>query len=172
VLLTSALTSHGAALPNAAAPGIAIDWLHIVGACAWVGGLAALAAFLPALRAEPDAGVTPAQLVGRFGRLALVAAGIVLLSGVLQGALELGSPSAITTTLYGQLLLVKAGLFLAMLLLAGMNELRVRAALDTSSSATAQVRGLSSGIGIELTLGVIVFAVAALLSSTPPSPVT
>ncbi|HEY2596275.1 MAG TPA: CopD family protein [Chloroflexota bacterium] len=172
VLLTSALTSHGAALPNAAAPGIAIDWLHIVGACAWVGGLAALAAFLPALRAEPDAGVTPAQLVGRFGRLALVAAAVVLLSGVLQGALELGSPSALTTTLYGQLLLVKAGLFLAMLLLAGMNELRVRAALGASSSATAQVRGLSAGIGIELTLGVIVFAVAALLSSTPPSPVT
>jgi copper transport protein len=172
VLLTSALTSHGAALPNAAAAGIAIDWLHIVGACVWVGGLAALAAFLPALRAEPDAGVTPAQLVGRFGRLALVAAGIVLLSGVLQGALELGSPSAIATTLYGQLLLVKVGLFLAMLLLAGMNELRVRAALGGSSSPTAQVRGLSSGIGIELTLGLIVFAVAALLSSTPPSPVT
>jgi putative copper export protein len=29
--------------------------------------------------------------------------------------------------------------------------------------------GLSSGIGIELTLGIVVFAVAALLSSTPPT---
>jgi copper transport protein len=171
VLLTSALTSHGAALPNAAEPGIVIDWLHIVGACVWVGGLAALAVFLPDLRAEPDSGVTAARLVRRFGRLALVAAAIVLLSGVLQGALELGSPNAIAT-LYGQLLLVKVGLLLAMLVLAGKNELRARAALGTGSSATAQVRGLSGGISVELTLGVIVFAVAALLSSTPPSPVT
>src|SRR5262249_47146438 len=30
VLLTSALTSHGAALPGRAAPGIVVDWLHIV----------------------------------------------------------------------------------------------------------------------------------------------
>lgn len=168
VLLTSALTSHGAALPNAAGPGIVIDWLHIVGASAWVGGLVALAAVLPVLRGS-DAGVTPRQLVGGFGRLALVAAAMVLLSGVLQGALEVGSVSAIATTLYGQLVLVKVGLLTAMLLLAGMNEWRVRAARDR---ALVEVRGLSGGIGIELTLGVVVFAVAALLSSTPPSPVS
>ncbi len=171
VLLTSALTSHGAALPNAAGPGIAIDWLHILGACAWVGGLVALAAFLPALRAEPDSGLTVRRLVGRFGRLALVAAAVVLFSGVLQGALEVGSLTAIATTLYGQLLLIKVGLLAMMLLLAGVNEWRVRAAGGAGSGgALAQVGGLSTGIGIELTLGIVVFAVAALLSGSPPSP--
>jgi copper transport protein len=169
VLLTSALTSHGAALPNAAGPGIAIDWLHIVGACAWVGGLVALAAFLPTLRAAPDAGVTVGRLVGRFGRLALVASAVVLLSGVLQGALEVGSLTAVATTLYGQLLLLKVGLLAAMLLLAGMNEWRARA---TRGGAPVQERGLSNGIGIELLLGVVLFAVAAVLSGTPPSPGT
>ena len=39
VLLTSGLTSHGAALPVGATLGIAVDWLHIVGATAWIGGL-------------------------------------------------------------------------------------------------------------------------------------
>jgi copper transport protein len=171
VLLTSALTSHGAALPNAAGPGIAIDWLHIVGACAWVGGLMALATFLPALRAEPDSGLTVRRLVSRFGRLALVAAAVVLISGVLQGAQEVGSLTAIATTLYGQLLLIKVGLLAMMLLLAGVNEWRVRAAGGAGSGgALAQAGGLSRGIGIELTLGIVVFAVAALLSGTPPSP--
>jgi len=37
VLLTSALTSHGAALQAIAGVGIASDWLHIVGATVWVG---------------------------------------------------------------------------------------------------------------------------------------
>jgi len=169
VLLTSALTSHGAALPNASGPGIAIDWLHIVGACAWVGGLVALAAFLPALRVGSDSGLTPLQLVGRFGRLALLAAAVVLLSGVLQGALEVGSLAGVATTLYGQLLLVKAGLLALMLLLAGVNEWRARAA---ASVGGVQLRRFGSGVGIELMLGVIVFGVAALLSSTPPSPAT
>jgi copper transport protein len=163
VLLTSALTSHGAALPNAAGPGIAIDWLHIVGACAWVGGLVALAAFLPTLRGGADSDISPRRLVARFGRLALVAAALVLLSGVLQGALEVGSLAGLATTLYGQLLLIKVGLLTLMLLLAGMNEWRVR-------TTATPVRGFSRGVSVELTLGVLVFAVAALLSSTPPTP--
>jgi copper transport protein len=167
VLLTSALTSHGAALPNASGPGIAIDWLHIVGACAWVGGLVALAAFLPALRGRSDSAVTPRRLVGRFGRLALVAAALVLLSGVLQGALEVGSLAGLATTPYGQLLMIKVGLLTLMLLLAGMNEWRVR---TTGALAMARVRGFSGGVGLELALGVVVFAVAALLSGTPPTP--
>lgn len=166
VLLTSALTSHGAALPNAAGAGIAIDWLHIVGACAWVGGLMALVAFLPLVRRDSDSGITLRQLVGRFGRLALVAASVVLLSGVVQGALELGSLSGLTTTLYGQLLLVKAALLAVMLALAGLHEWRVRSSRPLS---LGRLGGLSSGIGIELTLGIVVFAVAALLSSTPPT---
>jgi copper transport protein len=142
VLLTSALTSHGAALPYPGV-GIAIDWLHIVGATAWVGGLICLAA-TGAFRAKP--------VLGRFGRFALIASMAVLLSGVLQGALEVGSWSSVLTTVYGQFLLVKSGLLVAMLLLAAVNQLRAPA----------------FGVRAELALGVIVFGVAAMLSSTPP----
>ncbi len=147
VLLTSALTSHGAALPTGAAVGIAIDWLHIVGATLWVGGLMALAAFLPGLSARR-------QVVDRFGRLALIAAMIVLLSGVLQGGLEVGTPAAVLTTPYGQLLLVKLVLLVGMLGLAGLN----------------QARAVSAGVRLELVVGIVVFGVAAVLSGTPPTP--
>jgi copper transport protein len=142
VLLTSALTSHGAALPSGGL-GIAIDWLHIVGATAWIGGLIGLAAL--GFRAPKD-------VLGRFGRFALIASMAVLLSGVLQGALEVGSWSSVGTTVYGQLLLVKSGLLVAMLLLAGFNQFRAPA----------------FGVRAELALGVIVFGVAAMLSGTPP----
>jgi copper transport protein len=156
VLLTSALTSHGASLPGLTAPGIVIDWLHIVGATTWVGGLIALGSVFGVLRSE----VGP-QLLGRFARLALVAALAVLVSGVLQGALEVGSWAAVVGTEYGQLLLVKSGLLAIMLGLAGVNEWRRR--------APGQV-GLHLGVAAELALGVVVFGVAAVLSGTPPTP--
>jgi copper transport protein len=147
VLLTSALTSHGAALPAGAAAGIAIDWLHIVGATLWVGGLMALVAFVPELGLKRG-------VVDRFGRLALIASMIVLLSGVLQGALEVGSPGAFFSTFYGQLLLVKIVLLVGMLALAAVN----------------QARGSAVGVRVELVVGVVVFGVAAVLSGTPPTP--
>jgi copper transport protein len=162
VLLTSALTSHGAALASGVASGIVIDWLHIVGATAWVGGLLALITLLPALRRSDDSGVTLERLVSRFGRLALVAATVVLLSGVWQGALEVGSWDALLATLYGQLLLIKVGLLLGMLLLAGVNEWHVR--------ASGTLASFGRGVRVELALGVVVFAVAAMLSGTPPTP--
>jgi copper transport protein len=163
VLLTSALTSHGAALPQGAVPGITIDWLHIVAATTWVGGLIALAASVRVLNRDSSAAFMLGRLVRRFARLALLAAVLVLLSGVLQSGLELGNLAALTGTLYGQLVLAKVALLLAMLALAGFNEWRAR----TSSGAGAF--SFSRGVSAELTLGVVVFGVAAVLSSTPPA---
>lgn len=162
VLLTSALTSHGAALPEGAAPGIAIDWLHIVGATFWIGGLIGLVMYLPVVRRASESAAALARLVARFGRYALVASMLVLLSGVLQGALEVGSANALVASLYGQLLVVKVVLLVAMLSLAVLNEWRAR--------TNATVDRFGGGVRVELTLGVITFAVAALLSGTPASP--
>lgn len=156
VLLTSALTSHGAALPGLTGAGIAIDWLHIVGATAWVGGLLALAAILPVAH-----NMAIASVLTRFARLVLAASIAVLLSGVLQGALEVGSLSSLFGTPYGQLLLTKSALLVAMLALASWNEWRRRA---------ASLSGLHRGVAVELTLGMVVFGVAAVLSGTPPTP--
>src|SRR5207244_1869891 len=91
VLLTSALTSHGAALPASAVAGIGIDWLHIVGATAWVGGLIALLTCLAVIRRLDTASRQVRQVVGKFGRFALIAAMAILLSGVIQGVVEVGS---------------------------------------------------------------------------------
>ena len=164
VLLTSALTSHGAALPQGAGPGIAIDWLHLLGATAWVGGLVALSVFLVLLRGHPGQQAVLRHVVGRFGRFALLASLVVLLSGSLQAALELGSFTNLRDTFYGQLVLAKLGALLLMLVLAGFNEWRTQ--------TTAGVVAVSRGLGLELALGVLVLAVAAMLSGTPPSPGT
>jgi copper transport protein len=162
VLLTSALTSHGAALPAGSGPGIAIDWLHIVGATAWVGGLIALLASLAAVRAASDSSLLMVRLVGRFGRFALLASMAVLLSGIVQAAFEVGRWSALLGTTYGELVVAKTCLLLLMLALAGYNEWQTRRAPVTAW-------GLRVGVRLELIAGVIVLGVAAILSGTPPS---
>jgi copper transport protein len=160
VLLTSSLTSHGAALAGEAAPGIAVDWLHIVGATAWVGGLVSLVIVWPAIRGRTGEGGLR-TLTARFGRFALVASVVVVLSGVLQASLEVGSWSALIDSTYGQLVLLKVALLMAMLVLAGVNEWRAR---------RSPTRSWRRGIQAELALGVTVLAVAAVLSGTAPTP--
>jgi copper transport protein len=149
VLLTSSLTSHGAALPAGTAPGIVIDWLHVLGATAWVGALITILSLLPMLK-----GGLISRFVPRFSRFALAASGLIVLSGAVQATLEIGAWTALLTTTYGQLVLVKVGLIGSMFVVAGLNRWRAAA--------------LRMGIRAELTLGVLALATAAVLSGTPP----
>ena len=73
-LLTSSLNSHSAALLSGAYLGIIADWLHFLGAAAWVGGLASLVFVLPvAVRGAGNQGDRLlAQFVARFSNLALI----------------------------------------------------------------------------------------------------
>jgi copper transport protein len=156
VLLTSALTSHGAALQALAGVGIASDWLHIVGATGWVGGLIGALICLPVV--WTDHAALP-RLMARFARFALAASALVVLSGVVQAILEVGSWSALVATGYGQLVLVKIALLLAMLLMAAFNTWQVPKRPPPI---------LRRGVRAELALGVVVLAVAAMLTGTPP----
>jgi copper transport protein len=167
VLLTSSLTSHGAAVTGSAGSGIIVDWLHSVGATAWVGGLFGLVLVLRAAQRSSNPRLLP-TLLFRFGRFAMLASVVVVLSGTIQAATELGAWSALIETAYGQLVLLKIALLMAMLALAAHNEWRGRRArADTQTMGS--IRDLNRGVRLELVLGVVVLAVAAVLSGTPPN---
>jgi copper transport protein len=156
ILLTSSLTSHGAALPGLPGAGIGLDWLHLVSGVVWIGGLASLAVVLPpAVRALPDSSGLVRTSVAHFSRLGLLAAGVVAVSGTLQAGLEVGSWSALTGTSYGQVVLVKAALLAGMLAFALSNQRSVG-------------RRLALGVRGELVVGLVVLAAAAVLTGIPP----
>jgi putative copper export protein len=55
-------------------------WLHVLGACVWVGGQLTLAALVPALRlAGPD---VPRRAARAFNRIAWPAYGLLVVTGV------------------------------------------------------------------------------------------
>ena len=85
---------------------------HGVGAGAWIGALAVLAAVVSGLAREPRGHRRTAGLVVEFSPLALVAVGAIVLSGALMSYLYLRAPVDLWTTGYGRVLLLKVVLFL------------------------------------------------------------
>jgi len=101
-----------------------MDWLHLLAGSLWGGGLLALAStVLPAVRKRPDQHrLLIAEIARRFSALAGVALGGVLLTGMYNAWLEVGTFRALCATLYGWTLLAKLFLVLPLLALGASNR--------------------------------------------------
>jgi len=176
-LLTSSLNSHAAALLSGAYLGVAVDWLHFVGVAAWLGGLASLVYVLPVVvkASGGDGDQVRAAAVGRFSHLALLALGVIILTGTFQAWLEVGSWEGLVQTTYGLSVTAKIGLLSLILVLAAFNLLVAqpgfaRAAGQRSVAASSVlVRRFGLAAGGELGLAVLVLLVTAVLTGLSPA---
>jgi copper transport protein len=140
----------------------AIDLVHLVGVATWVGTLVGL--FLLVRRARP---AVP-EALKRHSGVAIVAAPVVVLTGLANSPLLLGSPRELVASDYGNLLLSKAFLFCVAVGIGAMNHFLVR---------FGRARRALPLIGIELAVGTLaVLAAAGLVSGQPavnrqPAPV-
>lgn len=139
---------------------VTLQWLHLVGVGAWIGGLAWLVLGL-VRRLE-------AAQVRRFSNLAAVGLGIVVVSGVLRSVNEMGGwgwwlhPFG---TDYGTTLVVKLAIVGPLIALGAVNRFRNVARFEALGS-----RPLLRTAGAELGLAVAVFAATAVLTGFPPQP--
>ena len=149
---------------------LAADFLHLVAAAAWVGGLLPLAFMLAAAgRASSMSVARTASL--RFSAYGIAAVGVLLLTGAINTWYLAGSVQALTATDYGHLLLVKIALFLVMLALATVNRLWLTPALSADAGeklARHALRQLRRNIAIEIGAGAIILCLVAVLGVTPP----
>jgi len=131
--------------------------LHLVGACVWAGGLAALLLLAPTLRAPALAAATR-----RYSTLALWSFAAVAGSGVVNAWLRVGGPAHLMNT-YGLLLLGKT-LALVLLGLFGLVHRRSTLGQVSAGRPGAFVRLAV----VELAVIAVAFGLAAALSRTPP----
>lgn len=153
VLATLALPSFGghASTVSPAALAVSSDIVHVLAAAAWVGALGVLALTWDGSRARAV----------RFSALAVVAAPVTIVTGMLNAWLQEGSLPALVETSHGRLVLAKAagaGVMLAM----GLVHRRWLA--DTARSLV----GFARGLRMEALIGVAVLALTAVLVATPP----
>jgi copper transport protein len=164
VLLTFTLTAHA---PPAGPLAVAADWLHLAGAAAWLGGLAAL---VLAVRGLDDAvRADLARVVVRpVSRLA--AAGLLVTAGTGLYAAWLQVPAlrALVTTTYGLALHVKLLLLLPLLAFAAVNRFLLRPQLERHAHAGLARRFVRSVAG-EVGVATAIVLAAGVLTTTPPA---
>ena len=147
---------------------LAADFMHLIAAAAWVGGLLPLALML----AAAGASVTVTHAVSlRFSAYGIIAVGVLLLTGAINTWYLAGSIRALTETDYGHLLLVKIVLFLVMLALATVNRLWLTPALTVNAGerpARRALQQLRRDVVIEIAAGAAILSLVAVLGVTPP----
>lgn len=139
------------------------DTLHVLGATLWIGGLTFL---ISAVWSAPRSsrGLTLMAVVPRFSPLAVVAVGMLMVTGVYASWIHLESVSSLWATTYGRVLSAKVLLVGVVMLLGAINWKRLTPQLGTDAGNAGMVRAAS----IELTLAHLVLVVTAFLIQTTP----
>jgi putative copper resistance protein D len=170
-----AWTGHaGSTLGEAGNLHLAADALHLIAAATWVGGLAPLALLLAAARRNQ--GFAWASLTRgatqRFSTLGIVSVGTLLVTGIVNAWILVGSIHALTVTEYGQLLVLKLVVFAIMLTFAAINRFWLTPRLDFSPDNETQLRALrqlTRNSVTEIALGLTIFAIVGVLGTLHPA---
>jgi copper transport protein len=119
-LFVHAQAGHAETTSSVRLLNVADQWLHMLAAGVWVGGLVWL---LLGLRGLDRA--ARAAAVRRFSQLAFAAVTVIAVTGVLRAVPEVGSLAALVSTSFGVVLLLKAGLFVVLMGVAWRNRYRL-----------------------------------------------
>ncbi|MEU8579220.1 copper resistance D family protein [Streptomyces abikoensis] len=148
--------------------------VHIISGTVWIGGLVMLVALAGARHhLSENAGLLWADIWRRFGLVALVCVGAVLMSGLWMSWKHVGSIGQLWTTTYGLFLLVKTLLVLGMVAAGAFNQFwlmpriaRARRADVTTSLLHLTLRHFPKVVWAEVALGIGVLAVVPFLSGS------
>lgn len=156
------LSGHAAGVTGIGGLAVVNDALHVAAAGAWLGTLAVLMIVaIPAIRQlESEHDGAAADAVDRFSPLALVCGSLVLLSGVLNAVMHLGSPAQLWSTGYGRTLLVKLMFVAAVGIMGVVNWRIIRPRLRASDG----MRRLRVSASLELAFAACVVIATAILT--------
>lgn len=143
--------------------GVPVDVVHHAAAASWIGGVV----IVGMVAARREAAADLPEVMRRFSRVAAIAVGLVVVTGVAQAALVLASPGDLTSSTFGGLLIAKG--LAVLVVLASMTVVRRRAA-PTMVDVTS--RGARSALGIELVAGLVAFGLTASLVGAPTASVS
>jgi putative copper resistance protein D len=153
---------------------LAADFLHLIAAGLWLGGLIPLAVLLACLcRFREQSWVSAACTVtGRFSNIGMLAVGILLVSGTLNASFLVGGIENLIDTRYGLWLLLKMTLFAAMVGLATINRqyLLPRLCGEVGIDRGARtVRWLVRSTLVEIALGLGVIVIVGMIGIMAPA---
>jgi putative copper resistance protein D len=165
LLMGPTLTSHGLSVGMW---GAAVALVHLAAASIWIGGLIFFGtAYLPTVRTSAPEAVRSAAW--RFSRVALLCAGALVITGLIQGWLYVGAPSALASSGYGRTLFAKLAVVGALLATAAINRWGI---LPRLSGTGATARMLLVLVRVETALALVVALLAATMAISQPGKIT
>jgi len=177
LLLTASLSGH-AADAGVFSLAVLIDWLHLLAASAWIGGLFFLALTLRRhfVSRQPKLATQSGSIdtAKNFSRLASICVVLILATGSYQTWDKVGSLPALVDTPYGQTLAVKLLLVLPLLGLGAINRYRFlprlsKTILDLALGPSALLKKVLTNVKFEIALGFVILLCAGLIVQLPPA---
>jgi copper resistance protein D len=108
----------------------------------------------------------------RFSTLGIVCVAALLLAGIINTIILVGSLRGLLGTDYGRVLMLKLGVFAIMLVFAAVNRLRLTPRLGLplgSEQEPAALRQLLLNSAIEFALGLVIFGIVGMLGTMHPA---
>lgn len=132
--LTSSLVSHSAALSEQTTQAVLIDWVHVLSAGLWAGGLVylALSAWLARTLPTLDRAWLNLSVIINFSAAAAISVGFLAATGIYLAWQHVAGWTALIGTAYGLTLLVKLGIAAIMIGLAAFNLLVIKPRLNNA----------------------------------------
>ncbi|HEY2493443.1 MAG TPA: copper resistance protein CopC [Paenibacillus sp.] len=160
ILLSKAFIGHAPTTEHQVIS-ILMDFVHLSAVSIWLGSLLALAAILPGEASlptyRPDRKKVYFSVIRTFSRWGTILVALLIVSGIYASFQHIPTVYALFHTLYGQILLMKSGLLLIMIGLAAFNLFRGK----------QMNKELNRSIWSELSVGVVVLVLSAVLSNIP-----
>ncbi|MFN2587512.1 MAG: copper resistance D family protein [Actinomycetota bacterium] len=170
LVATSSFSGH-AAVATPRALSLSSDVVHLVAGATWFAGIVLLSVALPDAWVGEDERARLqilAPAVRRFSRVAVVAIGIVLVTGVIGSFMHVARPGDLVDSAYGITLSVKIAFFGLVLALGGFNHFVVRKrferALERSEAAGGAALVFRKAIAAELAVGLVLMGLTGWLT--------
>jgi putative copper resistance protein D len=169
-----AWTGHAASTPDELGDlHLAADALHLCAAAAWIGALVPLALLLDAGRRQRISLSAPLEVdvVKRFSALGIVSVAALIVSGLVNAWILVGSFRGLIMTGYGWLLLLKLAVFAVMIAFAAANRFRLtpQLALQDCKAQGAAHRLLLRNVLVEIALGLVIYGIVSVLGTQHPA---
>jgi len=165
---TTTMIGHGAA--SGEMPAVVLDYIHNLVAAVWIGGIIYFAfALLPTFSKLDDIAREKMSLVmiPRFSIAFIIAIGIVIITGpALMWLLE-SDVGLISESIYGKLIIAKIAIAAIMVGLGGFFQYKVQKSgeREIDSKSISVHKRLKKSLKIDVTLGIILLGVVALLTN-------
>jgi copper resistance protein D len=151
---------------------LAADALHLAAAASWIGGLVPLALLLTTVRRGSDIASTSLarDAAQRFSTLGIVSVATLMVTGIVNSWILVGSFRALLVTEYGQILMLKLVVFALMLAFAAVNRFALTPRLAAASGNEREaLQKLARNSVIEIVLGFAIFAIVGMLGTLHPA---